>query len=528
MKLDAILLRCLVAELQPLVGARLRKISQLTRDDYLLTFWAPGECFLFISCGDAPRLVRVEGSQKPSAETPSAFCMLLRKHLEGARLEKIEQAGLERMVLLHFPDHVLAFNLIERKLHLRTAVETFPDGTTVPLHLEGEPLWKGLARGVFGLNGHAAREICLQAGRDPNGPAGEDEALQTAFAAFCERFHQGPWQPLYKPDLDVGLPWDYESLRARPGEAFDSFNAMLMARCGTTWSTGRVDARRAAVRAQIEKLLFKVRRRLDAHTQEMAGLGDPARWRLMGELLLAHQGSVPAGSREVMLEDWNSGEMVRIPLDAELTVSANAQYCFARYRKAQRGAEVLQGRLAQARGLLAWLEEAQVAAEMASEVAELDDISATLKGVGAVAGEKAKRPAAAKGRPAAPRRYHMEGWEILVGRTPRQNEELALRNAHPDDLWFHAREIPGCHVLLRQQGHRAPPERVLRAAATLAAQFSKGCASGRVDVVMTKARHLRKPPQSPPGTVTYRQEQTRSVRTDADSLASVAAELQPV
>jgi predicted ribosome quality control (RQC) complex YloA/Tae2 family protein len=246
----------------------------------------------------------------------------------------------------------------------------------------------------------------------------------------------------------------------------------------------RVAKRRAALGRERELL---ERERDDAAARE--------RLRTWGELLYAHLGEVPAGAAQFVPP---SDPSVLIELDPSIDVKANAQAIFKRYKKAVAKRTHVERRLSE----LA-LEEA-FAEELAWEVERVEP--ETLDD----AVEAADRLERRKARRAAPvrRRRPLEvslaaDARVLVGRSPQSNADLTFRTAHPDDLWFHARQTPGAHVILRIDSKREPQTQELEAAAELAAYYSKARLSAKVAVDYTQRKHVRRQQGAAPGLVWY-------------------------
>jgi len=225
---------------------------------------------------------------------------------------------------------------------------------------------------------------------------------------------------------------------------------------------------------------------------------------LAGELVLAHSRAIPPRAERVTLPDWE-GNPVEITLDPRTSAVDNAQRLFREYRRLQRAQQALQAPIARVRAEIDFLDEVLLALEAATTAQEVEEIRQLWR---------EERPGSA-GRPQrrmqapspGPRRHTHDGFTLLVGRNPRQNEKLTLKVAARDDLWFHARNIPGSHVILRTAG-RVPGEATLLAAAVLAARHSKAASASSVEVVCTPVHRVRKPPGSPPGKVLYRGERT--------------------
>ncbi|HPF70573.1 MAG TPA: NFACT RNA binding domain-containing protein [Candidatus Krumholzibacteria bacterium] len=234
------------------------------------------------------------------------------------------------------------------------------------------------------------------------------------------------------------------------------------------------------------------------------------------ETLAAHLHELVPGQAVLEAPCLSTGEPLRIALDPALPPAANLDAAFRRARKAEKGRAVIAGRLAQARA-----EEAQLAAVLAAAAAlpaapPLARLAAVLAWVGDAAATADGKPAAvprahAPDEPARPfRRYRIDGrWEVWVGRSNVENDELTHRASHGLDIWLHAQGVSGSHVILRTGGHpEHVPRAVIEKAASLAALHSKARHAGLVPVIWTERRHVRKPRKAPPGTAVCQREKS--------------------
>lgn len=269
---------------------------------------------------------------------------------------------------------------------------------------------------------------------------------------------------------------------------------------------------RASLRVFLTRALKKERRKCSRLTADLAALPDPSVLRVQGELLLAGLKQARPVDGGVEVPDIYSEEArwVRVGIDPRFDLVGNAQRFFRRGRKAERSRRELDARLASSKARLDYLETLELSQEAASTNEALRDLADELREAGiatpASRGDKS-RPV----RRLGPRRFKSShGSAILVGRSARGNDELTFRIAGPRDLWFHAAETPGAHVVLRSRdGHEAPPEEVEEAAAA-AAFFSKARGAARAEVAYTARQNVGRIPGAPPGTV--RLSEFRSLR----------------
>ena len=263
------------------------------------------------------------------------------------------------------------------------------------------------------------------------------------------------------------------------------------------------DSRRAALRARLSRQAAAIEsERRDVDT--LLGTDPPERLRVEGELLYAHHAEVPPRAETFVPP---SDPSITIALDPDLDAKANAAAIFKRYRKAVGRRAHAGRRLAELGARLAAVEELAWELERADPGA-LDELADEADRL-----ERRSRPP--KGSPQV-RRGALEvalgeDARVLVGRSPRNNAELTFRIARPDDLWFHARGVPGAHVVLRIDSSRAPTTAELRSAAELAAYHSKARTSGTVPVDYTARKYVRKQQSALPGLVWYTNAQTIDV-----------------
>jgi predicted ribosome quality control (RQC) complex YloA/Tae2 family protein len=262
----------------------------------------------------------------------------------------------------------------------------------------------------------------------------------------------------------------------------------------------------------LDRTLDGLRRRLTTLEAEREGLADPDDLRTTGDLLLARFHEVPTGAERVVLTDF-AGEAVEVALDPTLPPQENADRYYDRAARAERARERLPALVARTRARVEGLEalEARVRAGEATR----EEVEAALPPEALRAEEEGSR-SEDRGPSLPYRRFRSTGGlEIRVGKGPRENDDLTFHHSSPDDVWLHAQQVAGAHVILRWGRKETPPSRDLAEAAVLAALHSKARTSGSVPVQWTFRKYVRSPRKAPPGLVVPDRVQTVFVEPDA-------------
>ncbi|MEW6280954.1 MAG: NFACT family protein, partial [Candidatus Eremiobacterota bacterium] len=351
----------------------------------------------------------------------------------------------------------------------------------------GPPTPRALAEAVFGLPLTYARQIVERGG-----------SLADEWDRFRGELARGPYRAALTPDGVLSF-----RPTGQPGErVFPSVQEAVLAAWSQQSRAPGLDRQRQELLKRLDKQVQRTERRLSELERDYSRALEADGCRQHGELLLSRLSQVPAGAERVTLVDFDEATPVEVPLDPARTPAENAQRLFRRYRKLQRAQPQIRQQLEKVRAELDYLSEIRLAAEQAGTSDELAELDAGLAAHRAARRRERPKPA----RPAAgPRRFRLDGFELLVGRNPAQNDRLTHKLAAREDLWFHARGIPGAHVILRTAG-RSPGPEVILAGAVLAARHSRAADSSKVSVDCTQVRFVKKPPGSPPGKATYREE----------------------
>ncbi|HEX6751621.1 MAG TPA: NFACT RNA binding domain-containing protein [Longimicrobium sp.] len=302
------------------------------------------------------------------------------------------------------------------------------------------------------------------------------------------------------PLLLKGVP-----ARRAPGESLLGAFA-LVAEMG---ETGETERDRAELLERARRRLVSARRRLERLAAERAKVGEAERLRRHADLLLANAARVQPGAERVTVYD-EEGRRLKIAVDPALKPHEYAEKLYEDARRRSRAEARLPELIERA--------EAEAARwETAAAATEAGEVPAWVEGALARAEQREARAKPSQQGPRVPYRVYRTsgGLEVRVGRTSKDNDVLTFRHASPEDVWMHARQVPGSHVVLRWSEEGAPPARDLEEAAVLAALHSKARSSGTVAVDWTRRKYVRKPRGAPPGRVSVLQAKTVFVEPDA-------------
>ena len=398
-------------------------------------------------------------------------------------------------------------------------------GSTGPGTREAERV---LSRAFETVGRRTAAEALRRAGIDPEGPPsviGGDaaarclSALREILAAPC-----APHAVLAEEGAPLEIlpgPFPVQGLRLRPVPSISEALERMHARHGRM---ARLDARRAEVIRLIGRQSAHRETKLARQRGELEESRLGHRRRVLADLLLAQRNPNRRGETSIEVTDLHDTSLPRvtIALDPALTLAENAARLYQRAKKSARAVGLLARVIARGEEEVRLLEEARTQALVAGEIGDLDAIALGLRQAlearprspGRKGAERSESPAASKVASAAagPRRFVVDGWEILAGRHSRDNDRIVTAWGRAEDLWFHARNVPGAHVLLRNPARMEPPAAVVEAAARVAAYYSPAREEAGVDVIVAALRHVRKRKGLAAGQVEVTQGRTLRVR----------------
>ena len=459
-------------------GAQVQKVYMRGPSIALLTLRVPGVTgVLRVSVEPDLAHLCVRPERGAVDDRASAFCMLMRKLMKGARLSALEQVGDDRIVRLRTARGALVAELFGRRGRMVLCDET------------GR---------VVAFTPSDSRRTGLDRGRPYEPPQAGDKAPSPA--------------------------------RFQPGEANEAVRALFDAE----ESSLDVSNERALAMRHLATRLKRQRRLVAKIEADRAKAGDPSELSRQGELLKTNMGRVRKGMSSITVDDVLSGDSpagrVEIVLDPSLTPAENLERTFAKARRSRRALQATAERLSAARAELGHLEQLRStldAAQGDTAVASvLDEIALdSMHRRGGAGTTTEARPKKKKAQRRVPFRTFLDGRnrKVLVGKSAADNDSLTVRVARPDDLWLHARGTAGSHVVVPlSKGEEVDPERLIDAA-TLAAHFSESRGDTVVEVTYAKRRYVQKLKGLPPGKVVLLREKVLLLTVEPDRLERLLA-----
>ncbi len=514
-------------------------------------------------------------------EKPNNFCMLLRRYLIGLPLVEITQPGLERIVVLTFAAGYCAdlrprqFQLVCELMgknsnlllldtdnfilgaarlssgnknayrevvpgaeYLRPPAQSKHDlysidspyfRRTVLLAPPTEPLVQVLLRTVQGLDKLLASEILHRSGLTPQLTRAElkDFQLSPLWQQIAE-LRQIGLSKQWSPSLVVnsaGQPIDFspvalaqENLQHTP-----SFSALQETYYQNSYHQQEAVNQKGELAETLKREIKKIKRKAAAQQRDFESTEEGQDYKDKADLILTYQHLIRPGQSSITLPRFSDNQPVEIDLDPAVGAITNAERYYTRYAKAKRKRERSQLELAKTIEYLRYLEQLQEDLRQLENSAELVALSGELASLGIIKAKRKPTSKKASSHQQAPR-YKIvqlaDGTEILVGRNSKQNDLITMTKAKPSDLWFHVKNRPGSHVILRTTQGEPPSEEAVLYAARLAATYSSAYQSSKVEVDYTERKNVWKPKGAKPGMVLY--EKYRTIIVEPFDLTELA------
>ena len=576
MALDAAMIRVAAEELNRTIqGGRVEKIYMPSRDEAVLTVRTREDKYsLFLSARSGGARVHITREEFEYPTVPPTFCMLLRKHLTGARITSVDTIEGDRVMLFHFDgisemgDRVQPMvsvemmgrysNIVlvsgegividavkridESQSDKRQLMPGLPfseppkpdklsffstDAETIVREIRKSPRLPADAvlTAVSGLSPMLCREIACGVDDVPGNELGDSDAglLETNIIAIKEAI-QDPLRRNYNIVYDKGNPFEFSFITLKQysgleSRSFDSVSALFDSFYSDKERLERMKMRSQDLTKQIKQLIDRNSRKQEARRSELAATSKADGKRLYGELLTANLHCFGKGDKNVTVCNYYTGENVTIPLDVTRTPNENAQKYYKEYRKLHTAAEMLGSLIEEGEREGQYLLQVQHEINMAVTEEEFMDIRKELKDAGYLKGFKYKD----KGKHRSdPYLHYMTsgGFEVTVGRNNIANEKLTLKTADNRDIWFHVKDAAGSHVVLKTDG-RHPDDSSMTEACEIAAYNSSVQNGQLVPVDYTEVRRVHKIPGGRVGMVTYTDQKTAYVTPEKEKVEAL-------
>ncbi|MEE3467275.1 MAG: NFACT RNA binding domain-containing protein [Eubacterium sp.] len=585
MAFDGITIAALTDELNSrLAQGHIRKIAQPEADELLLTIQSPAKenadpegpkretMRLKLSANASLPLLYLTSENKPSPLTAPNFCMLLRKHLSGARITDVRQEGLERVVRINLSSknelgddvsyslvieimgkhsNIIFLNesdrIIDSIKHVNSLMSSVrevlpgrdyfipntldklsPSDVTIENWNQGifskpTSVAKAVAGSMSGISQLMAQELCLRAGIDGDAPTaslnGNDRsALMDAFRDLMKQVSEGTFVPTIYYDEDIPKEFSvvpmtiFDGLRS---EQDNSPSVIVERFYREKDSMTRIRSKSAELKSTVQTCFDRTAKKLGILHKQITDTEKKDKYKVYGELITTYGYSelpalpIPEGAEgfgeKLVLHcvNYHDDTEVDIPIDPSLSVPDNANRYFDRYGKLKRTFDAVTIQLAEAQAEYEHLESVLTELAIARKEEDLIAIRSELTDHGYLkkqSGNKGKQKQLPKCEPL--HYISSDGYDIYVGKNNYQNEELTFKFATGNDWWFHAKQMPGSHVIVKSKGEE-PPIRTFEEAAALAALFSKGKQADKLEIDYTQKKNVKKPGGGKPGFVVY-------------------------
>ena len=562
MAFDGIVVANLVRDMKNrLEGGKINKIAQPEKDELLITIKNNKETLrLLVSASASLPLVYFTENNKPSPMTAPNFCMLLRKHIGTGRIMKVSQPGLERIIQLEI-EHLDELGDLCRKLLIvelmgkhSNIIFCKEDGTIIdsikhisaqvssvrevlpgrpyfiphttdkenPLEITQDrfaeliggtpaPVQKALYLKLTGISPVIGGELCHLASIDGDHSANELSEhelihLHHTLSLMMEDVTAGNFTPniIYRQKEPVefaAVPLTCFDGGGYEAREFASISELLETYYASKNAITRIRQKSVDLRKIVQTALERNYKKYDLQARQLKDTEKRDKYKVYGELLNTYGYELTGGEKSLTCFNYYTNGDVTIPLDPQLTARENAQKYFDRYNKLKRTFEALSELTEETKREIEHLESISTSLDIALKEDDLVQIKEELTEYGYIK----RRYTGGKRVKITSRPFHYlssDGFHIYVGKNNYQNEELTFKVANGNDWWFHAKGIPGSHVIVKTEGKELP-DRVFEEAGALAAYYSKGRGNEKVEIDYIQRKHVKKAAGGAPGFVIY-------------------------
>ena len=578
MAFDGIVVANLVCELnKTILNSKISKIAQPETDELLFTLKGQnGQFRLAMSASASLPFLYLTKQNKPSPLTALNFCMVLRKHIANGRIIGITQPDLERIIQFEIEHLDELGDLCHKKLiielmgkhsniifckedgtiidsikHVSAQISSvrevlpgrmyfIPDTTHKknPLTVsqedflqtvceKPEPIAKAIYTSYTGISPSIANEICFRAGVDGDfsmSSLHEDEKLHLFhnFDWFMTDIKEEHFSPniMYKgkePVEFASLP--YTSYEEYTVTNYDSISEVLETYYASRNIYTRIRQKSSDLRRIVTTALERNRKKFLLQQKQLKDTEKREKYRIYGELLNTYGYHLESGAKKLEALNYYTNEMITIPLDDQLSASENAKKYFDRYGKLKRTYEALTTLIEETKDEITHLESIATALDIAVSEDDLVQIKEELIEFGYIRKKRGDKKAKIKSKP-----FHYissDGFHIYVGKNNYQNDELTFKFATGNDWWFHAKGMPGSHVIVKTEGEELP-DRTFEEAGRLAGFYSKGRDNDKVEIDYLQKKNVKKPNKSAPGFVVYYTNYSLTIQPDISGIEQLS------
>jgi len=579
MSLDGIFLNSIKHDLyNKLIGGRVDKIYQPDKNEIVIAIRNNGvnHKLLMTAASSSPRLHITDVTRKNPQEPPM-FCMLLRKHLTSAHVTNVRQINFDRILEITFEckdeldttvhksliieimgkhsniifvntDTLVIIDSIRRVAENVSSVRQVYPGIKYVIPPEQDKLntleitkeiflnsidnsndglliYNFFYKNFIGLSPFISREICFLTNLNESTYMGEltDEQKEKLWAAFdyvLDKVKSNDFSFNTYFDEASGQTYfyclDVEYLKSCNKKHYDNPGSLLDDYYYEQDNKNKINQRVASLIKSMNTKIDRNRKKVEKQRNELLNAEDREKYKIYGELILANLHKKPENHKLTVINYYDSEQKeIIIPLDPKLNVSQNSQKFFKRYNKLKTAEEELQKLIEISLSEIQYLENILYSIEACETIDDLDEIYNELMAEGIMKRSKVKKTKEYK--PEFMTYISSEEHEILVGKNNLQNDMLTFKIGKKDDYWFHAKNMPGSHVIIRTNGDELTDDEYVEAA-RIAAYYSKGKNSGAVEIDYTKKSNVKKPPNAKPGFVIYDTNYSMLVKPDISGI----------
>ncbi|MBR2256981.1 MAG: NFACT family protein [Blautia sp.] len=566
MAYDGFTTAAIVRELNDqLSGGRINKIAQPEPDALVITARGKdGQIRILLSANASLPLLYVTGKNRVSPLTAPNFCMLLRKHIGTARILSVTQPGLERVVefsLEHLDDMgdvchkrlilelmgkhsniifcdedgMILDSIKHISANISSVREVLPGREYFipqtqekldPLAISEEdftsllsqkplPLSKAIYTSLTGFSPVMANELCYRASLDPDTDYRtlEDHVrvhLYHTFRNMIDQLAEGEFSPciVYREEepVEFGVLGYRQYGREYRMQSFPSVSSMLETYYDSRDLHARIRQKSADLRRVVQTCLERESKKYNLQLRQLKDTEKKDKYKIYGELINTYGYGVETGAKSFRALNYYTGEEIDVPLDPQLSPSENAKKYFDRYGKMKRTEEALSVQTAETAETVEHLSSIAASLDIARTESDLAQIKEELTQFGYIRKHPVKEKKGKTGKMQQKSKpFHFvssDGYDMYVGRNNFQNDELTFHFASGNDWWFHAKKMPGSHVIVKVRDGEVP-DRVFEEAGNLAAYFSSGKTAPKVEIDYIQKKHVKKPAGAKPGFVVY-------------------------